>query len=75
MARIGNAPCRGCSLFAKGIRLTGRVDPDGIGGEWHECEPGQFCIQCDESWRWLHVPPRSDLLIPVREREEALRDG
>ena len=75
MARTGNAPCVGCSLFAKGVRLTGRVESDGVGGEWHECEAGQFCIQCGEPWRWLHVPLRLDLLMPVREREEVMWDG
>ena len=70
MAKIGCAPCAKCNLFAANLRLTGRVDPDGSGGEWHECEPGQFCIGCGELWNWMHVPSRGDLLMDVRVRQE-----
>ena len=67
--KTGCAPCVKCNFYAKNVKLTGRVEPAEDGGEWHECEPRQFCIQCGETWAWLHVPPKEDLLMPLVTRE------
>lgn len=70
---IGDAPCA-CGRHAWGIVLIpGSKEPDGKGGFWWQCKPGQSCPECNEPHTWYHqpAPVAMPLFFVMRETEEA----
>jgi len=62
----GGAPCK-CGWFNR-VELTGRSEPDGVGGRYWECSEGQRCGFCSEPLLWLHHPPLEYLVYSTVER-------